>query len=361
MAHLMQSNDIQNGVEMAWHKLTKIKTSEEMEAEGFPFDYVKRDLLIALPEGTVPLKDWYSICGTDDNKAIGIPQSTSFNFLTNEGFMKIVRETLKGTGAKIVSLGTFSGRAKRYVSIKCGSEFEQFKVGNRHFRNLLNLQDAVDGTMKLLGVGSNTCIVCGNTFKISLDESLKDGAFRAWLRHTKNHALPEKIENFQELLDSYHNASALFKKLLEHGEGTKVSAKTADLVFRGFTSLTGSQIDLDNVKPFSKQRETTVTRLNELFVRGAGNNGETANDLFSAITDFYSHENTQKSRGSMWQHESSEIGLGAKEKERFAQLITTRRVVPSKNGERINTWTFDSQKIEKLATLGEKTMSLTAN
>lgn len=95
-------NDLQKGVEMAWHKNTQIRTSEQLAAEGFGFDYLKAKVSANGQE--VP--DWYWLQGSDDKRLVGNPQYKSFGFLSNEKLMEIVRETLKGTGGKSFAISS---------------------------------------------------------------------------------------------------------------------------------------------------------------------------------------------------------------------------------------------------------------
>ena len=69
------------------------------------------------------------------------------------------------------------------------------------------------------------------------------------------------------------------------------------------------------------QRVKRVERLEELFEKGKGNNGENRSDIFSAITDFYTHEYVEKSpiSNSIYQ---SEFGRGAKRKSEALWKLT---------------------------------------
>jgi hypothetical protein len=338
MAHEMNSNDIQHGIEMAWHKLTTIKTAEALRADGFPFEYVRSPLTV---DGKA-VDTHYLIQGSDDRKLIGDPRKESFGFLTNEQFMNVVRETLKGTGATIASLGTFMGRSKRYVSIKVGSEWDEFKVANRTFKNYLNLQDALDGTMPLIGKASNVCQVCKNTFNMSL---LEQSDFKVSIRHTSKHGSAENIANFQQAIDAYHGASALFKMLMETAEETPVTPTEARLAFAGYL---GEGLEM------ATRTANTVNRLTTLFSSGAGNRGATGADLLNAVTDFYSHESSGK-RGEVAQLTSSEVGTGAKAKIEFFESVSVNEYANGAKASRTG-WRFDRGNLDSLIAAGEKSL-----
>ncbi len=336
----MEQNDIQHGIETAWHGLTVVKTAEELARDGFPFDYTKTPLLTQISPDKSPeaIPGWFWLAGSDDKALVGNPQFESFGYLTNAQLMEVVRETLRGTGATVASLGTFAGRTKRYVSIKVGSEWDQFKVGEREFQNYLNLQDALDGTMPLIAKGSSICQVCQNTFNLSLSER---SDFRLSVRHSKNHALPSKIENFEQAITAYHGAAALFKRLMESAESVKVDVDTAKRVFAGYMAE-GEKISTKSLN--------TVNRLVDLYQTGRGNKGETGADVLNAITDYYSHESSS-TRGVMAQFTSSEMGAGARNKTEFFEAVSNRTPTA---------WTWGKSKVANLAEMGERSLALAA-
>ena len=74
----------------------------------------------------------------------------------------------------------------------------------------------------------------------------------------------------------------------------------------------------------------TVDSLDSLFKRGAGNRGESYADVFSAVTDYYTHNSTRgggKSKSN--QYVSSEFGLGRMNKQSFWTVINSDSLVSS--------------------------------
>lgn len=330
MAHLMESNDIQHGISVAWHKLTKVKTSEELARDGFPFELVRKPVLV---EGNET--GWQWLAGSDDNALIAAPfNPDTYSVLSNARFLDIVKNALSGTKATIESLGTFGGRSKRYVTVKVGEDFEQFRIGKREFFNRLNLHDAVDRSMPLIAKAANTCIVCANTFAMSLAER---GDFKLSLRHTSG--MDDKIANFEKAIESYRGVTALYRELFEHADTLPVSDEVAHLSVLGF---------LSEGKETSTRTRNQAERIQDLFNAGAGNNGRTALDLISAVTDYYSHESSGKKASAFRQFESSEIGAGAVRKAEFVAAIQ------ADNGREI-----DAKRIDGLARLGKQALELT--
>lgn len=331
MSHLMESNDIQHGIAVAWHKLTKVKTSEELARDGFPFELVRKPVLVEGKE-----TGWQWLAGSDDGILIAKPfNPQSYPVISNARFLDIVKNALSGTKATIESLGTFGGRAKRYITVRVGEDFEQFRVGKRKFFNRLNLHDSFDKTGKLIAKASNTCVVCANTFAISLAE---DSEFELSLRHTAN--MDDKIANFEKAIESYRGVTALYRELFEHADTLPVSDDVAHLSILGF---------LSEGKETSTRTLNQAERIRDLFNAGAGNSGRTALDLISAVTDYYSHESSGKKASAFRQFESSEIGAGAVRKSEFVAAIQ------ADNGREV-----DADRIQSLARLGKQAKELTA-
>lgn len=298
MSHQMLENDVQLGLEMAWHKLTQIQSV----INAFPFE-LKRQKLQAGDIDT----PFEILLGSDDAQIIGKPYNPdTYSVLSNEQFVALAMDSLSGTGAKIASLGTFGGRAKRYLSVSFGEKWEQFSVGDREFKNYLNLHDSLDKTSPLIAKGSNICVVCANTYGFSLKERSE---FQMKLRHTKNMA--DKLENMEEAIAAYRGQTALYKKLFEHAAETPVNEIQARNLFAGF---------LGDGEEMSTRAKNTVNRLTDLYAgAGKGNHGRTMLDAISAVTDFYTHESS--GRNAMKQLESSEIGAGQTAKARFINTL----------------------------------------
>ncbi len=302
MAHLMADNDIQYGLENAWHKLTKIVPV----IKGFEYELEKANVQI---EGQ-DIKGYYWIRGSDDKKLIGECQFESFGFASNKKFWEIIdnARNAAGTNAKVVSLGTFGNRAKRYASIKLGEEWENYTIGSRPFQSLLNISDALDGSMPMIAKGSNICQVCANTFSFSLKES---SDFKLSLRHTKNHG--DGLEDFEKAIDGYRGQSALFRRFMEEADQTPISQDRTKRVLLGY---------IGDGKEMATRSLNQVDRMVNLFSTGKGNNGRTVLDMVSAVTDFYSHESSGTKQETNWkQFQSSEIGSGAKAKSDFINRL----------------------------------------
>lgn len=313
------SQDFQYGTETAWHNLTQIKTAEEM-AKGFPFDFKRIPLEFKINNQTYSAGGNYLIVSTDNNLPVGVDEDNgqfvgaecrrpSFGYMSNAEFFELVRNTIGNTGFEIASTGTLANRQKRFVSLKPGRQ-TAFVAGGREFKNFLSIVDAIDGTLTLQARYNNVCVVCANTFA----QSIREGDKVASNPHTKRHL--ERIPDFEKTIEAFFGYSAQFEKLLNVMDSTPIDAGDARNLFAGF-------LNDGKKEEISSRRWGQVETLTSLFETGKGNNGKTALDAFSAVTDFYTHEHAVNGRlGVMGQETQSEIGSGFKAKNRFIELVS---------------------------------------
>ena len=312
MAAHLENRDIQAGIEMAWHGLTKVVPVVQFE-DAFPFDIERLPLLVA---NDTPLEGWSFFRCSDDGKPAGVPVFESYNALSNARFWETVQNAVGGTGAIIESAGSIYDRCRRFVTVKLGTDLDTFKVGDRDFKNRFSLLDSIDGSTNFYGVNSSTCVVCANTFAVVMGDA--SGEFRFKIRHSKN--LLPKIENMEKAIDRFLGVTAQFKKALEIANEIPVTPVDARSLFAGWVATDASGI--------SARSFNNVTRLAELFQRGAGNNGETLLDAFSAVTDYYSHESSggaDQSGFRMKQTISSDFGSESRKKQDFFSNLFTAK------------------------------------
>lgn len=301
-AHL-ENRDVQAGIEMAWHGMTKVVDEVTFDL-AFPFEIERCEL--------PPLEGWSYFRCSDDSKPAGVPVRDTYTALSNSRFWEIVQNAVGGSGAIVESAGTLFDRCRRFVTVKLGTEVDDFKVGERVFKNRFSLLDSIDGSTNFYGVNSSTCVVCANTFGIVMGD--KSGEFRFKLRHSKN--LLPKIENMEKAIDAFVGVTAQFRVALEVAHEVPLVVPDARALFAGWMAKEEQGI--------SKRTYNTVGRLTDLFTGGAGNNGETLLDAFSAVTDFYSHESSggeDQPGFRVKQSLSSEFGSASRKKQEFFRSI----------------------------------------
>lgn len=316
MAHEIQKVDIQQGREMAWHNLTQIKTDLSIGNCWLnDWDVEKRKLFL---EGNIET-DYHLLVASDDPKIkIGVPFADSYVPITNSAFIDCISDAISGIdGLQLESAGSIMGRNRVFASFSISKA--NFTSGNRDFEAFLNFSNAHDKGTPFLANTSNTCIICSNTYNANLRHKGKNVNVR--VRHTKNASI--KLENIEEIVAGALGAQAEFKTIFDSLADIKTNEKEARQVFAGFIGG-GSEMSTRSIN--------TVDRLTGLFNRGAGNKGENRSDIFSACTDYYSHESSG-GENRMKQFVSSEFGSGANKKREFLNLIDTEFDTLVKKGE----------------------------
>ena len=330
----LENRDVQAGLEMAWHGMTKIVPVINF-ADAFPYDIDRKPLFT--DEGE-ELQGWSYFRCTDDGQPVGKPVPETYTAVTNQRFWEIVQNAVGGTGAVIESAGTVFDRCRRFVTVKLQTDLDTFKVGDRVFKNRFSLLDSIDQSTNLYGVNSSTCVVCSNTFAMAMGD--RSGEFRFKLRHSKN--LVPKIENMEKAIDQFIGVTAQFQQAMKIANEIPVKLDQARPLFAGWIA--------EETNGLSTRSFNTVGRLTELFTRGAGNRGETLLDAFSAVTDFYSHESSggQDQPGfRMKQTVSSDFGAASKRKQDFfGQIFEVDKQV-----------TFNRDRFENLVTNGRNLIS----
>jgi len=310
MSHEITKIDRQDGTEMAWHKLTKINPKLTLRNSWLnEWDIQKERLSIVGAGGIIRETDFHMLTATDDPKIqIGVPLADSYVPINNQAFIECIENATLGIdGLKLKSVGSIMGRNRVFASFEIGAA--NFTHGKRNFESFINFSNAHDKSGVFLANTSNTCIVCANTFAMNLQYKGKTVHIR--VRHTKNAQIA--LENMEEIIGGALGAQAEFKQIFESLDEIKTNETEARFAFAGF---------IGQGKEMSTRASNTVERLTDLFNTGAGNKGETRADVFSAVTDFYSHESSGKGENRMKQWVSSEFGSGAVKKREFLQSIT---------------------------------------
>lgn len=308
MSHKIGQFDRQEGIKQAWHGLTVVRESISATDNWLAeWDVEKR--VMFNPDGTP--SEWNRVTCTDNGLYIGKPvHADTYSLITNKQFLDIVNDALLSVrGAKIDSVGSVCDRGRVFVSVSI-PDLPEFRAAGREFRAYLNFINSHDQSSPFAVNASNVCVVCDNTFRYNLQDR-NNKVFRATVKHTKNAS--ERLQDIDRMIDCYIGTQMRFKQLMDVLEEAPVSTSTAGKFFTGLHSPTVS-------KP-SPQLLTKVDELQSLFRSGRGNRGQTLADVFSAVTDYYTHQASRSS--SPWrQIESSEYGFGAEMKTRAMDILT---------------------------------------
>lgn len=332
MSHEIEKNkDKQQGVEMAWHKLTEVYPdlherflTEETHLHDFD---IKKSPLFVLDEQKNPVKTDFCqlVCTDDPSIHIGSPvHCETYGMITNAAFLKVVTNALAEIkGAKVVSVGSVCGRAKIFVTVQL-AEMAEFKAAGRKVIPFLNFLSSHDQSAPFIVNTSNITTVCANTFSMNLlrqksginsaqKNSVVGESVRAVLKHSKN--VMERLENIPEIIDGFLGANAIFALEMDRLAAQPIKIDDANALFAGF--LNGSE----KMEKLSTRRTNQVETLTELFVKGKGNRGENLADVFNAGTDYFTHESSGGEENRLKQYVSSEFGMAANQKTRLYDLL----------------------------------------
>lgn len=292
MSAQIDSRDSQTGLEMAWHGLTKVVPHISF-LNAFTYE-IERVEIQECP-------DWSYFKCSDDGLMAGVPVAKTYSTMSNSRFWETIHNSTGGAGFTVESAGTLFNRSRRFITVKLTDSTTDFTIGGRTFRNRLSFLDSIDGSTNFYGVNSSVCVVCANTFSMALRDSKSEFKFK--VRHSKNF-LP-RIENMEKAIESFIGTSAQFRDAMKEAETFAVTQTEASQLFNGWLGVD------------STRSANTANRLTELFNNGRGNSGRTLLDVFSAVTDYYSHESSGGSEFVGFRQKqslSSDFGMGSKRK-----------------------------------------------
>lgn len=344
MAHRINSSDRQEGIEQAWHGLTKIRTDLTIERNWLSeWDILSKPLFY---EGGRDSGFEMLGCTDDENATIGFPYNPeTFHPISNKEFLTLIMDSCGGSEHKVVSVGSVRSRGRIFLSLEL-SGMKEYEAAGRKFKAYLNFLNGHDKSSVLAVLTSNTCTVCDNTFSSNLfqvesgqaETTSEDVALR--VRHSKNSKM--RFPEIANLIDSAVGVQAKFKLEMDKLSQEKVSQHTAKSFITGFLQRGKSQKEIDKRillkgKSLSTRLEGTVEKIENLFLNGRGNKGLDKSDLFSAFTDYYTHESSGGSDRNK-QFVSSEFGAGLNTKKEAFTIIQ------------------DGDRFEKIVNFGEKLM-----
>lgn len=313
--HNIRENDAQVGLSQAWHGLTDVVEKIDVKDNVLTkWDVERKPLTYVDVDGNEQETGYGILVGTDDDKIIGKPMSPSYKEITNEKFLDLVSDAMKKLPkAKIESIGSVCGRGKVFVTVSLDGN-KKYKVGDREFEDYLNFGNAHDQTSKLWINNTNVCTVCDNTFTYNLNNS---SAMVGSAVHRGDIEL--KLADLSNVVDDFLGTQEDFRKKFDKLLKRKITDKKATALFTGFLMRNNPKEGL------STRCLNTVDTLNTLFKRGAGNRGENYADVFSAVTDYYSHNSTRgKGKNRLNQYVSSEFGLGRMNKQSFWTVVNNK-------------------------------------
>ncbi len=331
MSHEIKEHDQQEGRTMAWHGLTLVNpnlTLENCHLNGWDYvpEVVKigannvptRFRMLGVSDGAmVPLNPDNEVSELNPLVPLIIGDSYDVNTFKPILHKRIIPLLIKATEGKdlfLASCGSIKNRGRHYWSFQLG---EQYRSGGRDFTPFLNIGNGNDQSSPLWQNTSNTCTVCNNTFQLN---SLGAGLIME-VKKTKFSELA--LGDFSQAMKAILAGQREFAQMFDALATTAVTEEAARQFLAGFFAKAANQ-------PLSAQAVNNIDFVIELFKTGDGNEGKTLADLFSGLTDFYTHFSAsgKKDEGAKWKNfVSSEFGAGkdAKQKAWTAINVDSQR------------------------------------
>lgn len=324
--------DRHEGTRQAWHNKTIVKAIIRL-AESWlaQWNLVKSPLFSSDGSQT----EFCELVCTDDRKIkVGKPvHCETYGLIDNPEFLRIVQDSIDLIpGATVESVGSVCDRSRIFVSVSV-PQIKELSAAGRTFLPFLNFLSSHDMSAPFLVNMSTVCTVCDNTFRANLhSEEAGKGlkAFKVRVPHTKNAS--KALANIPGLVDAFCGTARRFGAIMETLGNEGIARQEARAFITGslFTGdvMTASKLIASRPEKsaleLSTRRTNQIDRISDLFVSGAGNRGETKADLFSAFTDYYSHESSGGRENAWKQVESSEFGAGQNAKEFAWQALQSR-------------------------------------
>jgi len=277
MSHEIEERDRQCGLENAWHGLTTIVPEVTREI-AHPFEVEPCPCPIERDGALIHEDQWYRLVATDDGLPVGPPYNPkTYSPSSIALFWTLIEEAMKDREYTVVSAGSVRDRQRIFASIQVS---ESFEVGNREFREYLNILDSFDGTASLQARYSNICVVCNNTFSASLNNGKQLG------RAVHKGNLTESAGRIAKAVDLFFSKAEEVKKTLAIAFANDCTESEARCWL--------AAVDNYKKKKLTQSDVQRIARLTELFRLGDGNCGQNRLDAFQGLTQFHTHESCKR-------------------------------------------------------------------
>lgn len=315
--HNIKQFDTHEGRTMGWHGLTDVNPELSLQNTKLnSWDYRPERLL--LPDGSktpfflLTVSDVGEYVDQEtgekhDRLYIGSSYSAdSFKPVTNAKLIEILTNATKGIdGIVLASCGTIRNRGRQFFSFELLGE--KFSAAGREFTPFLNIGNGNDKSSPLWLNTSNTCTVCDNTFTMNM---LNDGLIME-VKKTKFSEV--KIGDFSRAIKGVLREQKQFAENITRLADMVCTENTARQFLAGFIGKPNTAL--------STRSKNIIEEMINLYKTGKGNKGENMADLFSGVTDYYTH-NSSGGDNNWRQFESSEFGAGKEAKQKVYDALT---------------------------------------
>ncbi len=323
MSHEINEHDKQQGLTHAWHGLTEVlPVISLLTCWLAQWDVMPRTLwrIITGADGAETRTDsGFQELACTDKPGLTVSKEPispeSYHVLTNKAFLALVADCMMGIpGAIVASVGSLCNRARIFVTLAV-PDVGSFVAAGREFKPYLNFLSSHDKSAELTVVASTVCTVCNNTFSANLQNTEGD-TLRIGIKHRPGMAA--RIANIPGVVAAYYATVEHFKAVMDKLASMPCTALEAQAFFAGLLMDGEGRKSSEGLSTVSRNK---VTRLVELFATGAGNDGNGWDDVFQAVTDYYTHESAGDKASKQAQEETSEYKTGATKKARAYAIL----------------------------------------
>ena len=305
MGHGINSKrDFQIGLEMAWHRLTRI--SKVIGRDAFP-EIISAPLLYTVGD---QLKEWEGVTvpiSADDGLPVGISSEESYTVFQPRQAFDFVSETLAGTRFTVESAGMLFNRSRWFLSVHLDELAEVERAGEKF--NLVWSGGLAHNQKPMCSLSAYRA-VCANT--VALSRSSGQTLFAA--RCTKG--FNAKLENSRKEIETAVGMAKIFAATLSGLDKVSATLDQARNVYAGELAEAGADLR-------STKTRNALDDLVFLFNRGAGNDGNDRGDILNGFTEYFGRGAGGGTKDPFARWASSEFGAYGNRKAEFLQAIAS--------------------------------------
>ena len=251
--------------------------------------------------GFQPIPGKMATIREDNDQVLGIV-GDDYEVLANSDLKQLIQPMVDEEVITVTNTGYLNGGRKVFVQAQVSQDYEV--AGFKH-KGLITLLNSHDGTTKV-AVGSTAIrVICGNTYSLAMAQLSE--RFRHGAGVTENFLNSKAVINF---------VNEAMQRYAEQVETLAAAPCSAGQFQRAIEKITGKEV--------KDVRDSVVSKLEDLFRRGNGNEGRTMADAFNAWTDLSSNH-SRKSPTSRYFY--SNFGQGAKINTRAMRVLTEMATV----------------------------------
>ena len=214
---------------------------------------------------------------SDTKQTFGV-LGDGYEVIQNEEVAEFAEIIIGEAGAFFDTGGALFGGSKVFYSLMLPETI----LGSENIGKRMIVSSSHDGTGSVLNLMSLIRPVCNNTLSCAIRGS-KD---KVSIRHTKN--WKNKVEEVRRVLKIANNHFTAIEEAFDKLRSEKVSDSYSQAFINTLFPATSSKGDNKIPKQTMDRRE----KVQELFLRGKGNEGKTKWDLFNGTTEYIDHHSS---------------------------------------------------------------------